>query len=541
MSEHPSTSGRTSTTRAVRHHLFLVLVLLALGGVAGWLYADSTVTTYTSTTRVLVNPSVGNPYAPTPSSVRQDEATSLQTEAAVARSTEVLAEVADAGWATSASGLQRGLQVAVPPNTQILEISYTATDPAVAQDVADAVAAAYLDNRAQRFEEVNAARIERVENRTVAVVNELHEATTAARRGDPADRLFQSELASALRNELVSLRAQRTALEKSESPPGTVIAPATAAAAAGQLMVVAAPAGGALLGLALGCLLAGLLERLTGAVRSARDVAATGLPLAAAVPAPGWRARLLHRGRSGAFDDTVRRLRATLLDLEPRPDVIAVAPAGSGRSDAPVAEAVAESFAKAGHSVVLVQTDGDPTTKGLEAEERGLAEALLYEGLDVMDLLRPSVEPLLSLLPHGGITAQSRELMTADRLRNALASLTDAGLLVVVQSPGIDSAEGEAIARAADLALVVVTVDRTRPREVAQAAAQVGAKGRALAALVVGRKDAASRARVPRRVEEDDVVDGDQPTRRPKQGSKQETKKQAKKQAKEGAASQPRR
>ena len=43
-------------------------------------------TTYTSTARVLVNPSVGNPFVPTPASVRQDELTSLETEAQVVRS-----------------------------------------------------------------------------------------------------------------------------------------------------------------------------------------------------------------------------------------------------------------------------------------------------------------------------------------------------------------------------------------------------------------------------------------------------------------------
>ena len=43
---------------------------------------------------MLVNPSVGNPFAPTPASVRQDELTSLETEAQVARSAEVLGAVA---------------------------------------------------------------------------------------------------------------------------------------------------------------------------------------------------------------------------------------------------------------------------------------------------------------------------------------------------------------------------------------------------------------------------------------------------------------
>ena len=61
---------------------------------------------------------------------------------------------------------------------------------------------------------------------------------------------------------------------------------------------------------------------------------------------------------------------------------------------------MAESFAKAGHRVVLVRTDGQPTAGGPGGRASdGLAEALLHERLNVLDLLQPSVEPLLSLLP----------------------------------------------------------------------------------------------------------------------------------------------
>ena len=65
------------------------------------------------------------------------------------------------------------------------------------------------------------------------MVDDLRAATAAAQVGSPAKRMFQAELADALRNELVSLRAQRTALENSESPAGAVISPATSGARAG--------------------------------------------------------------------------------------------------------------------------------------------------------------------------------------------------------------------------------------------------------------------------------------------------------------------
>jgi succinoglycan biosynthesis transport protein ExoP len=485
--DHPTTHRPISFGRAVRHHLVLVTVCLALGAVAGWLYAGSAPATYTSNARVLINPSVGNPFAPTPASVRQDELTSLATEAQVAKSAEVLDAVTSQFPGISTGELQRGLQITVPPNTQILEISYSATDSAAAQLVTDAVASAYLENRSRRFDEVTAERVDRVEVQTLRVVKDLRTATGAAQQGTQANRQFQSELATALRNELVSLRAQRTALENSESPPGAVISPASTPAGAGALSSLVMPVAGGLSGLALGCLLALLLERLRGVVRSPRDVEAAGLPVVAAVPPPSRRARLSRRGTTEAFDITVRRLRATMLDLEPRPDVVAVSAAGGGESAA-VSEAIAQSFAKAGHRVVLVLADEDARTVGLGMED-GLAQALLHEKLNVMDLLQPSVEPLLSLLPPGRSTDQSRELFAADRVRSVLSPLIEAGHLVVIQAPGIDTAEGEAVVGASDWGLVVVTTGGTRPGDVERVTTQVRARGAVLAAMVVSRRD----------------------------------------------------
>ena len=139
-SEHQPTHGRTSTLLAVRHHLAVVLACLALGALAGWAYAQSLPATWTSSARVLVDPAVGNPFAPTPASVRQEELTSLETEAQVARSAEVLRAVAQQSTDLTTGQLERRVQVSVPPNTQILDISYSASDPVVAQQVATAVA-----------------------------------------------------------------------------------------------------------------------------------------------------------------------------------------------------------------------------------------------------------------------------------------------------------------------------------------------------------------------------------------------------------------
>ena len=114
----------------------------------------------------------------------------------------------------------------------------------------------------------------------------------------------------------------------------------------------------------------------------------------------------------------------------------------------------------------------------------------------MLDLLQPSVEPLLCLLSDGGFTAQSRELLVADRVRSVLSPLIDAGHLVVIQSPGTDTAEGEAFLGAADLGLVVVTMGRTRPRALEPVAKLLRARSTSLGALVVGKRGASQRTRL---------------------------------------------
>jgi hypothetical protein len=495
-SEQTPTRPPVSTSGAVRHHLAVVLLCVVMGALGGYLYASGTPQTYASNARVLVNPSVGNPFVPSPASVRQDELTSLETEAQVVRSDEVLGAVTAQIPDVSMTTLKRQLQILVPPNTQVLEISYTGGVRTLTRQVVDAVADAYLANRARRFEDLNNERIQRVETRTLTVVADLRAAAEAAQHGSDGKRDFNDQLADALRNELVSLRAQRTALENSTSPPGTVIAPAGEGKAVGNLTATALPFVAALAGLGLGCALALALERARGVVRSAREVEELGVPVVAAVPRRSWGDRLRRRGAAEAVDTTIRRVRATILELDPRPDLVTIAPAGRGRSDAEVSEAVAESFAKAGHRVVLVRTDGS-ATKGLRAEDRGLAQALLHERLSVLDLLQPSVEPLLSLLSDGDFTPQSRELLVADRVRAVLAPLVGAGHLVVIQAPGVDTSEGEALLAAADLGLVVVTTGRTRPSALETVVKRLRTRSEPLAALVVGKGDAARRTRLP--------------------------------------------
>lgn len=466
---------RTPMSDALRRHLALVLLCLLLGLGLGWFAGQQQAPSWTSTARVLINPAVGNPFAPAPTSVRQDELTSLETEAQVAGSAEVLSAVASANRPLTVGELQRGLSITVPPNTQILAISFTSDDPQVSEQVAGSIATLYLDNRDQRAADVNNERIKGVEQQTEVVVDDLRAATAAAQRGSAAERQFQSELASALRNQLVSLRAQRSYLENVDAPAGSLISPASSAARAGGLTSTIAIAVGGILGLGLGWAAALAREGLAGRVRTARDVTSRGLPV---LVASGTRGRRPFRAREVESPDVImRRIRAEVLQRVPTPEVIAVAPAAAGEPGPAVAAAIADSFARAGHRVVLVGGPEDGT-------RRGLGHALLHEQTRMADLLRPSADPLLKLV-QWGLTDENRERLAHRSLRSALAPLVDAGHVVVLEAPDVTSVEGEAILGAADLGLVVVTAGRTRTRTLTEVTTRHQTWGTDLAALVL--------------------------------------------------------
>ena len=112
---------------------------------------------------------------------------------------------------------------------------------------------------------------------------------------------------------------------------------------------------------------------------------------------------------------------------------------------------------------------------------RGRCASVFGPRAEVEDLwrhLEPSWGPARAVREH-------QPLLVADRLRSALRPLVEAGHLIVLQAPGVDSAEGEAVVGAADLGLVVVTTGRTRARDVVQLASHRTSTSTPLAAFVV--------------------------------------------------------
>lgn len=454
--------GADLVVNTLRRRFALILVCALLGVAAGWFYGESQPSSYTSSSSVLVNPADGNPYSP---SGLADDLISLETEALIVTSDAVLQLVAEeaAGDRTPAE-LEARVQVVVPANTQILQISYRAADPEVARDTAQAFATAYLDNRLQRAEDVSAAQMAVVESQTEKVLEDLRTATEASQTGSRADRAFQAELASALNSELVNLRAQLGALENTSVQPGRIISPA-GLPGDGGLMQLVFPVAGGLAGLFLGFLLGLLLERKRGRAWSPHDVEVTGLPVLAnlSTGSPVRRSRVSNSER---FNEAIRRVRAAVLDADMRRGIIAVASC-SGRGVEPgIADALAVSLARTRHDVILV--DADRRIAGRSAVpdgHPGLTDLLSGKHSDVRTVLVPDEERGIRVLPRGEVAPEDSDSFVKERLVSSLEPLLTECDFLVLRAPSLHSTQGEALAAAADLTIAVVTVGGTRRSE----------------------------------------------------------------------------
>jgi len=480
--------GSTLWANAARHHLVVIVACVLIGVTAGWYVPHASPQSYTSSSSVLINPAEGNPYAPSP---RNDELVSLETEAQIVRSDVVLRRALSEGApAATTAELEQSLQVVVPTNTQILQVSYTAADPEAAQDTVQAVTSAYLDNRRERSEDVIDGQVDRIEEQTATVIRDLRAATAASQQGDAATRAFQTQLADSLNAELVNLRAQRTTLENASPRPGQIISPATLPGAPSLFKQLAYAVAGGLAGLLAGLLLAMLLERWRGVVRSRRDVERLGISVLTA-PELSRRQRRSKSAVTLAIQETIRRVRSGVLDAEPRVRTIAVGASPREGAEPGVAAKLAASLARADRAVVMV--DADRPLRGQagagDADARpGLTDLLSGRHGDVASLLSTTEEPRFRVLGRGMESQEASDYFVADRLTAVLAPLRSAHDYVVLRTPSLVSTQGEALSRAADLTILVVIAGETRMADVARLARHEGFPGQRLAAVIVPRE-----------------------------------------------------
>ncbi|MGH8794109.1 MAG: Wzz/FepE/Etk N-terminal domain-containing protein, partial [Stackebrandtia sp.] len=268
----PSFPGRTLSDYldvARRHRRLLIGVTLA-GALVGGAYAVSTPQHYEARTSVLVQPT-GEEETEI-SQGRKNSEINLDTEAQLVKSTDVAVLAAEELGDPDADPvtLTEHVAVSVPPNTAILDISFSASSATEARDGARAFAAAYLSRRAESARSRLTEQAEATEPELAQLRDQRDELSQemddVSKSGSRYENLKTDR--DSLDDEIADLSALRTQLRsKSESVgSGRVISNAELPRAAESPHFLVYIASGALLGLLLAAAVAAARQRFASRV-----------------------------------------------------------------------------------------------------------------------------------------------------------------------------------------------------------------------------------------------------------------------------------
>jgi capsular exopolysaccharide synthesis family protein len=400
---------------------WIVAVTFVVVAAAGY-FSYSRTPTYKSSADVLVQPrvfAVGTaPQVP-----------DMGSEQAVAESTAVL-QLAATALKVPISTLQNGLSVGVPLNTHVLHISYTSSDPAIAQQRAQAVATAYVRYWISQQPPLADGK--------------------AAKNGQPV-----------LKSSVISAAKLPSAPASPNHKTDLAIA--------------------LIVGLALGIGTAYLRDRLDDRLRGASDLEqCSGSAVLAVVP----RAGLLARRRSPVLHESYSRGAIVYADLagyllriaaqRPGKTVLVTSPVGDRQLS--VSANLAVALADCGKQVILVQADlrRSPGGELFDADpHRGLAAAI--DGrIGLTEALQQTPIPGLQVMPAGNAGSHINSALQSPQLRQLIRRLrTSADVVVIDGPPALAGADAAALTDNADLVLVAADGHRTTRAQMRAAARQL--------------------------------------------------------------------
>lgn len=494
-SSHPASYDMSDSLGVLRHYWWLLVLgtVLGLGAGGAWWQLQDPI--WESTTSVLVHPAghdtnvIGG---------RTQGQVNLDTEAQLVRSTATATGAADhLGGATAPDELARQVTVEVPPNTSVLQITFTAATPEQARAGSAAFAETYLAHREQTARATLANQMAAIEGKveeldaSLAEINDQLAATTADTSAEANLESQRSTLAS----QLSSLNGRLNELTTATVTPGDIISEARVPTDPAGTPAPIILASGAALGLVGGLTAAGLTERFARRVRRPADVTRRlGVPMLAVL---SGRPRGAAHGEEilspyGTGGRVVDRLRNEVL-ASTQGQVILVTSARGGAGSSLVAGNLAASLSRSGRDVIVVGARvpdnvaaAGPLTRLLGvADTPGLSEVLAGRVAATDALQRAPRHPRLRAMTMGG-SASATGLLQQPSLREVLRTLTAQTEYVVVDAPPTTaSADTQSLAGHADVALLVVEPRRSRLADVADAAAQLRRVGTPLLGAVM--------------------------------------------------------
>jgi polysaccharide biosynthesis transport protein len=354
--------------RQLFRHPVLIIGTLALGVLGGVEVHHVTGGDYTASGQLLVDAPSTTPFD---SSNVAGKNINMQTEQEVASSLAV-ADLAAASLkepGVVGADLQKNLTVSVSPNTEILMLGYTASNPLEAAKRVNAVMAAYLSQR-QRSATQSLKSITNGLNAQLKPLinsyNSLSNQINNFQYGDGTAKDYALSERASVAAQIAAVQSNLATYQAVNTTPGQILeqgTPPTHPAGVGSSLLAAI---GGVVGLSLGILLAWLAAVLDRRVRDDRDVLRhLGAPVLATLPhspsrlLPGH-GGLLAVGRSSSrLAETYRTLALRVALASEQQDlrgILVVEPRTLGRSAA-VAANLAAAYTETGEEVLLIEAD----------------------------------------------------------------------------------------------------------------------------------------------------------------------------------------
>ncbi|MCR2816687.1 polysaccharide biosynthesis tyrosine autokinase [Microbacterium jiangjiandongii] len=445
--------GSRDYARILRRSWILILAVTLAGVLVGWIAAATTKPVYSATSAALVTSETG-------ASVNELTQGNAFTERRVSTYASLATEpivtsrvIEELGLDLTPEQLAARIEVSIPLDTTMLEVTASGTSPRLAASVANAV----ITNLSVVVAEVE----------TTTVPGGA--AVPPAPDGTPPAAITPVKM---------------TQVRFAEAP---------AAPVSPNLLLNLGI--GLFAGLALGTLAAILRELIDTRVRSTEDIeAVTDAPLVGAIPQ-------ISRGRSEAVlvDDglgtptaeSFRILRTNLqfLDID-GPATFAITSAGPGDGKSTVALNLASSIAANGSRVLLVEADlrRPQIHEYLSLEgAAGLTDVLIGRAL-FADVVQTWGSPNLHVLSSGRVPPNPSELLGSQHMRELMAHVQEMYDVVLYDTPPLLPVPDAAIlSRSVGGVLLVIAVDRTRRDAIRAATASLDKVGARLAGTVANR------------------------------------------------------
>lgn len=444
-----STLGEYSGALRRRWWVVALGAVVGLGLAAAYLLVAPQ--TYISTASVLVNP-IGGELDNAVEGARTNSLVNLDTEAQLVTSQAVSARAKVILQTREIVGqLVQNVSVEVPPNTNVLRISFTGGTAEEARDGAAAYAAAYLANRLESSDDLLEQQERALRQQIAELESQLPTAT--------ADEL------PGLEASLETVNTRLAFLVGTRVNPGKIISdsllPNRPASPNAGLVLTSGLAFGLLLGL-IGLY---LLERRDGRCYDWRTVERRlGLAVLADIPGKAGSPAPLYPPHSPGAEAFNQVRNAILSGLGDEPATLVVASPSPGFGADVVAANVAVALARAGHRTTLVVADessqiadlfGMPATDGLTEVLRGRLE--MRKAIQAVPDL-----PDLALVAAGhGLDSEIDDL-EGSGIELLLGDVAEESQFVVIRARANDvAADAQFFGRHARAALPVIEIGRT--------------------------------------------------------------------------------